>query len=101
MTMTMPMTITITITNTITITTSMTMKNTETEVIAAVLMHFLMAVIKIGLGMALSSAMHMAPGIKSWSAKSNRSSFRRSSWQGCVLGFWRFSLYELHVYFSM
>jgi hypothetical protein len=32
------------------------------------------------------------------SAQSHLSSFRMSSWADCVLGFWWFPLYELHVY---
>jgi hypothetical protein len=39
--------------------------------------------------------------LKSRSAQSHLSPFRTSSWAGCVLGFWCFSLYKLHVYSSM
>jgi hypothetical protein len=42
-----------------------------------------------------------APGFKSRSAQSHLSSFRTSSWAGCVLGFCWFPLSELHVYTSM
>jgi hypothetical protein len=41
-----------------------------------------------------------ALGFESRSAQSHLSSFCTSSWAGCVLGFWWFPLYELHVYFS-
>jgi hypothetical protein len=34
------------------------------------------------------------------SAQSRISSFRTSSWPGCVLGFWWFPCCELHVYSS-
>jgi hypothetical protein len=51
-------------------------------------------------GLKLSHARY-APGFKSRSAQSHLSSFRTSSWAGCVLGFWWFPLYELHVYSSM
>jgi hypothetical protein len=53
--------------------------------------------------MALGSAMRTvyARGFKSRSAQSQLSSFRMSSWAGCVLGFWWFPLYKLHAYSSM
>jgi hypothetical protein len=47
------------------------------------------------------SHLRYAPGFKSRSAQSHLSSFRTSSWAGCVLGFWGFPLYELHVYSFM
>jgi hypothetical protein len=51
--------------------------------------------------MALNSAMCVAPGFESRSAQSHLSLFRTNSWADCVLGFWWFPLYELHVYSSM
>jgi hypothetical protein len=38
--------------------------------------------------------------LKPQSAQSHLSSFRTSSWAGCVLGFWWFPIHELHVYSS-
>jgi hypothetical protein len=51
-------------------------------------------------GLELSHA-SLRPGFDSRSAKSHLSSFRTSSWADCVLGFWWFPLYEMHVYSSM
>jgi hypothetical protein len=41
-----------------------------------------------------------APGFASRSAQRDFSSIRTSSWAGCVLGFWWFLMYELHVFTS-
>jgi hypothetical protein len=51
-------------------------------------------------GLQLSHARY-APGFKSRCAQSHLLSFRTSSRAGCVLGFWWFALYELHVISSM
>jgi hypothetical protein len=57
----------------------------------------------IGLGMTLNSAMHLCPGSNPGLPRAtsrNSLVICTSSWAGCVLGFWRFPLYELHVYSS-
>jgi hypothetical protein len=58
------------------------------------------------LGVALNSAMRVCARVQIRSAQTHLrvghlSSFRTSSWAGCVLDFWWFPLYELHVYSSM
>jgi hypothetical protein len=54
-----------------------------------------------GLGMALNSAMRVCARIQIPVCPDPPLVFSHELCAGCVLGFWWFPLYDLHVYFSM
>jgi hypothetical protein len=51
-------------------------------------------------GLKFSHARMLPPGFESRSAQSHLWSFRTGSWAGCVLGFWWFPFYGLHMFSS-